>query len=369
MVDGIEVVRKSAARAATNPALWPETLWRLGRLVGSDMTVIEHVDRRRGGVEIGFTDRPDLIADSREPYEQYYFAINPRWHVARRLPPDAIHHDGWVGDDRVLEKSEYYMDFLRPTGLKYFIGARVGEDCERLTVLSMQRAADRGRVGVEEQRAFAAVLPDVRNALAMYWRVAHGPQGAPLAAVLDVLADPVAVVCGDGHLVFANAAMRELLAASDLVTLENHRLAGTRPEIARALTQALRHVAGSDSRAGAAAIVGDSSRLIFRLAPLSGDEARSFSRVERLYCLLIDDPARPPWRDVADAMRLYGLTRREATVGGHLAAGETVDEIARRLGVSRNTVRTHVAILRDKLGVRTSLAVAAEMRRGLSRFL
>ena len=68
-------------------------------------------------------------------------------------------------------------------------------------------------------------------------------------------------------------------------------------------------------------------------------------------------------------MRLFGLTRCEATVGMHLAAGLTTGEIARRLSVSRNTVRTHQAMLRDKIGVRSSLAIAAEMRRAAAPFL
>jgi DNA-binding NarL/FixJ family response regulator len=61
-------------------------------------------------------------------------------------------------------------------------------------------------------------------------------------------------------------------------------------------------------------------------------------------------------------MRLFGLTRREATVGTHLAGGLTVDDIARRLALSRNTIRTHVAMLREKLGVHNALAVAAQIR-------
>ena len=120
------------------------------------------------------------------------------------------------------------------------------------------------------------------------------------------------------------------------------------------------------ARRGAAGACGP---LIFRVAPLAEDAARQFgANEERLFCLLIDDPARPHWPSVEDAMRLFGLTRREATVGTHLAAGRTPDEIARRLGVSRNTVRTHLAMLRDKLGMHSALAVAAEMRRAVSPF-
>ncbi|HYD13000.1 MAG TPA: LuxR C-terminal-related transcriptional regulator [Allosphingosinicella sp.] len=41
------------------------------------------------------------------------------------------------------------------------------------------------------------------------------------------------------------------------------------------------------------------------------------------------------------------------------------DEIATRLRVSRDTIRTHLAMLREKLGLRSALAVAAAMRRAV----
>lgn len=154
----------------------------------------------------------------------------------------------------------------------------------------------------------------------------------------------MAIVHGDGRLLFDN--MTELLSASDIVTLQRRCLAGVRPGVARALAQALRHAAATGGQAAAAALSSGSAPLIFRLAALSADDARSFARAEQLHCLMIDDPAKPPWRDVAAAMRVYGLTCREATVG----------------------LRPHVAMLRDKLGVRSSLAVAAEMRRAASPF-
>jgi DNA-binding CsgD family transcriptional regulator len=87
------------------------------------------------------------------------------------------------------------------------------------------------------------------------------------------------------------------------------------------------------------------------------------------FCLVIDDPARPDWRQVDAAMALFGLTRREAQVGLQLAAGLTIGEASARLAISRNTARSHLAMLRDKLGVRSALAVAAEMRRAREAFL
>ena len=67
-----------------------------------------------------------------------------------------------------------------------------------------------------------------------------------------------------------------------------------------------------------------------------------------------DVPAEPP------------LTNRERQVLGLLADGLGNKQIAARLGISANTVKTHLELLFDKLGVSSRTeAVATAARRGL----
>jgi two-component system nitrate/nitrite response regulator NarL len=53
------------------------------------------------------------------------------------------------------------------------------------------------------------------------------------------------------------------------------------------------------------------------------------------------------------------LTQREQEVLSALAAGHSTKEIAMQLGISVNTVRTHVQHLMPKLGVHSRLQAAA----------
>lgn len=66
------------------------------------------------------------------------------------------------------------------------------------------------------------------------------------------------------------------------------------------------------------------------------------------------------------ALAELGISPREAGVLAELAAGRSNKEIARRLGVSPNTVKTHVARLYGKLGaVRRTDAVRRARELGL----
>ncbi|MEV0567626.1 LuxR C-terminal-related transcriptional regulator [Dactylosporangium sp. NPDC050588] len=56
-----------------------------------------------------------------------------------------------------------------------------------------------------------------------------------------------------------------------------------------------------------------------------------------------------------------GLTGRERDVARAVAAGGTNAEIAESLSISAGTVKTHVASIQAKLGVRNRVGIAARM--------
>ncbi len=72
-------------------------------------------------------------------------------------------------------------------------------------------------------------------------------------------------------------------------------------------------------------------------------------------------PAGPFERNHA-AIRALGLTARECEILALLASGRSNKELARALGISPNTVKTHVARLYEKLGVDRRIRAVEEAR-------
>jgi DNA-binding CsgD family transcriptional regulator len=75
-------------------------------------------------------------------------------------------------------------------------------------------------------------------------------------------------------------------------------------------------------------------------------------------------PSGPFERNQA-AIRSLGLSPRECEILDALAVGETNKELARRLGISPNTVKTHLARIYEKLEVQRRVQ-AIEKARSLS---
>ena len=64
----------------------------------------------------------------------------------------------------------------------------------------------------------------------------------------------------------------------------------------------------------------------------------------------------------AAAIRSLGLTARECEILALLASGQSNKELARTLGISPNTVKTHLARLYEKLGVQKRVQAIEKAR-------
>jgi len=69
-----------------------------------------------------------------------------------------------------------------------------------------------------------------------------------------------------------------------------------------------------------------------------------------------------PFERNAAAIRSLGLSPREVEILDRLAAGESNKEIARTLGISPNTVKTHVARVYEKLAVQRRVQAVEKAR-------
>lgn len=176
-----------------------------------------------------------------------------------------------------------------------------------------------------------------------------GPLAEPLALLNelgDLMPGGVAILGRDASLVFANGAFRAAMKTAARAMDDRLRL--TDPAADLRLQEALKRAAAGEDMD--LPLGGLSLRLtpgglpgFIRVVAETQDNSGGEACKTRL-------------------QQAFGLTVKEADTALSLSEGMTAGAIAEDRGVSITTVRTQLQMIREKLGVTSSLAAAAEIR-------
>jgi DNA-binding CsgD family transcriptional regulator/PAS domain-containing protein len=212
---------------------------------------------------------------------------------------------------------------------------------------------------LDDTSRMVQLVAHMRQVLRLHRRLA--PQlalGATLREVVEQMELPVLFVAEDGRIADRNAAAQAALAGpSGWLAARDGRLqvcAARRWQTLSTWLPGLRQGERTNLSLDLQSVEGRSATLeIVPIQAALADTVASHPAVA--ICTL-----KPGVRDRAHALRtLHGLTAAEARVAQQLAEGRTAAEIAVATEVSLSTVRTQLAAVRGKLGVRRQAQVVA----------
>ncbi|MFT5482017.1 MAG: DNA-binding CsgD family transcriptional regulator [Halieaceae bacterium] len=101
--------------------------------------------------------------------------------------------------------------------------------------------------------------------------------------------------------------------------------------------------------------------------PIAIDPAVEYSQTPHLI-LFISDPLKKNEVDAKILTSLYGLSRAEALLAQHLAAGASLDQSANALGIARNTARAQLRSIFSKTGVTQQSMLVSLILKSLATF-
>ena len=218
-------------------------------------------------------------------------------------------------------------------------------------------AAGHADIGVHSELAQARIELDVLEAELAY----RGPErrngpGAGLAKLLASVLDEVdyglLLIAADGHVVHANHAARTELAETKSLQLAGRRLVGRSSADQRLLDDAIAAARDGGRRKmlsfGTDDLLAEGRSCDLSITPLPA----ALSAHHAGHAVLIALPR----RQIAETLsvdayaRELGLSRREQQVLAGLCEGLRVKEIAAKLEIGDETVRSHVKRLKAKTG-------------------
>lgn len=308
------------------------------------------------------TERPGLIVNASvhgallpgEPsYSEYYYSICPflEWPADKVATADQmLGTEPWLAHD-------FYRNYLQPLDLRHVLVANM------VTTAGMHCAlfASRGHTSHDFEAGEIALvrllLPHLQQAVDLHSAVDQLDSERQLyAATIDRLMVGTVILDENGRTLRCNSAAQRLFASGDGLVCKQEKLCAFVNHENRALQQAIQTILGHRQRGLDELEVLTLSRpsgemplnLLLRPIPLNY-QARKGARRPAV-ALFIRDPADSPQASRHLLRSLFQLTPTETEVAMLVMDGQTLDETAEALNVSRNTVRAHLRGVFAKTG-------------------
>jgi len=275
-----------------------------------------------------------------------------------------------LAGEREPLNSDFYVKWVRPLGFRDVIGVLVLKSGKRVAWFSVARSDIQARFDDSDLRQMELLSPHICRALLISDALdLQSIVATRLAETVDQLSTGILLTEDGGRIAYMNGAAESILKDGNALRSRDGRLMATRPDSREALSRALEaSVAGkAPSASGQYAVPlpdEEGSGLIANVLPLQWRDGRNpLEALPGAAAVIIQNPAEgaaPPMEAVA---LLYGLTTAERNVLQHVADSHSPQETADRLGVSVNTVKTHL----QKLFAKTNTARQADLVRLIGR--
>lgn len=338
--------------AGLNPEKWPDALSSITNLIGGH------------GASLEFMSRPTLChygwfshgLPPEDPYLEYYARYSPRLPYAARQPAGAVLYDAQYCDDDAVNANPFYMEFLAPHDMRYFLGGVVAKSQHELVAMGVQISPKQGHPGPAKIRLMGVLLPHIQQATDVMRRLGTlADARRAFERTLDWLADGVLLLGSDGAVLYANIAAQDIVRANDGISIRRGFIEFSSGDAKLKFGAALKAIGELRDAKGAAAMHGDflverrsgTARYSVSVRPLTGRMPNHGSAVALMF---IHDPLVRNHVAVELLRQAFGLTPAEADVANGLRAGLSADAYARQRNVSPNTVYTHIRRIREKTG-------------------
>jgi DNA-binding CsgD family transcriptional regulator len=346
---------------AVQPELWPQTLVEIRRAFNVAHLQVVSVD----GVRL-------LQGEAAQP-KAFRTLFEQNW--IKELAPhfkDIPGVNNWIQADidtptsqmqfvseEDFKQSEFYSKWSKPRGLGDSCVTTLVKRDHLICALTATGAPDRHLFNEEDYSAFRTLSPHIRRSLMIGDVIDDGEYKLSLyREILDRIATSVMIVSPGARLVYANGSAEELLSEGKNIKVRGGQLQGAYAAYSAGLRDALdRACSENDIDIG---MFGNGIPLrgtdpetptaVCYVLPLGRSEHRRALGPGHA-AVFVSKPgsSMPPSLEVLSA--LSGLTTREARIALKIADGSTPTQAADELGVTMNTMRTHLSHIFDKTGV------------------
>jgi DNA-binding CsgD family transcriptional regulator len=348
--------------AAIEPSRWPEVLAALGAKFGFAAAALFDQRFVNNGQMAGMKACLGYADEIQSSFAAYFRHRDIR---LRRIIPRVATGHVYLDDRDIafaeIEATEIHNDFYRRNGVGHIGAFILTNEPGQFSCLSIHRSLRFGAFTGDEAALLDRIAPHVVRAWRTTTTLRQASDGTrALMAAIGTTDAAVFVIDAAGTVGRMSPAAEQIARAGDCLRVRHNKLEAVNPADNAALGKLLAAAAA----APAVGVPPDRATLVLRSPAGANPIALFLAPVfpgaisgEPLVLVFANDPraARPP--DPVLVARQFGLSKAEARVAVALSTGLTVAEMAERLAVSPETIRTHLKRAMAKCDARSQAAL------------
>jgi DNA-binding CsgD family transcriptional regulator len=339
--------------AALDPALWPDLLHAACDYVGGCAGMLHSQNTSTGSGQNCFSwgDDPHFTRLYFEKYIKLHpglleFVVSVQPEQVASIP-DILPYDEYV-------KTKFFREWAEPQGYVDIVNVMLEKSASRFVAVGVVRNKCNGMIDSDARRRMRLLAPHFRRAFAIGNMIdLHKVEAATFADTLDGLSAALFLLDAEGRIRHANASGEAMLRAGGVVEDHHGELAATDVQGGRGLEELIAAATMGDNRTGAGLLLQarEGKQYITHILPLAEGARREagsgHSAVAAVFMRRAELELPHPVETLA---KHYRLTAAEMRVLLAIVEGGGVAEVARTLGVSEATVKTHLQRIFGKTG-------------------
>jgi DNA-binding CsgD family transcriptional regulator len=265
--------------------------------------------------------------------------------------PDLVPYDEFL-------QGRFYQEWVRPQGFIDAANVMLEKSATSFSYLSIIRSEAAGMVDDEMRRRLQLIIPHIRRASLIGKAIdLKRYEADTLAATLDGLDTGVFLVDAGARIVHANSAAEDMLRAGDFIRSVAGRMMGS-DEATEAMLHQIFAGTGSGGAYGIEATAlplraRDGTRYVAHVLPLtSGTRSRARAAYAADVALFVRKASLSMQSPPEAISKAFKLTPTELRVLLAIVEVGGVAKVAAALGVSEDTVKTHLGHLFEKVGAK-----------------
>ena len=344
-------------KASLDSDEWSKTLQLLAAYFKSDQGILRAVNTRSR--EVFFTHDFNKETSWDKRYEQHYKQIDPWIDIFNNHQGSFYACSNQIISDREYEKTEFHAGFIAPQGGHYGIGGLIKFNNLHDIFFVLNRPRHKLGFEPEDVSNIKMLAPHINQAMLISQKTQEvNFEKHLLLEALDQINSPVLLVDENASVLFANSQAENLLETNDSLSIQKNILRFADTNLNIKLNQLI--VAATDNstissikQGGAmcAADIHQNTNLCLLVNPVNSTNVNNDTGVSEFAMIFLSDNINRDLISEELLADLYQLSSAESKLVKDLCAGFSLDQIALKNTMSRNTLKTQLRSCFGKTGV------------------